>query len=252
MNRGANTASRQARWKYGGVRLELEARLIHRRRTYVVPAYAGEGWGHSLLKLAIAVHLLEWGYTWEGIRWEYSPSNVRGHRRADLFAPGQGGLPSFWFECGGTDNRKLRYILRQLPDTRIVHVMPHDWFLRWWNAHNVMRVRRAAPRDRRRLVRAYRARTAVVGVEYWAVYDTSTSARILFAVRPEGSDRYTYFDTGEGWSLSHILMLSRRTDCWAALIPRVAGGDRRSRYDAYLSRRKGADSYLHKTRTETG
>ncbi|MFQ6113626.1 MAG: hypothetical protein ACE5NG_05995 [bacterium] len=78
----------------------------------------------------------------------------------------------------------------------------------------------------------------MIGVEYWAVYDTSTSARVLFAVRPDGNDYYTYFDTGEGWSLSDISMLSRRTDCWAPLIYGVAGGNRESGYDTYLPKRK--------------
>ncbi len=227
-----------ARWSYRGISLELTAHLIHGGTRYTVPSYSGEGWGHMYLKIAIGVHLLHWGYEWRDLLWEYDPPDLLGKRRADLFTGGRGNLPCFWFECGSTDGEKLTELRTALsPEARVVNVIPLDLFQSWWNGKHLRLNPILDSKGRRAAIRKHRADTTVPGVEYWAVYDTSTTARLLFAVRADGDDRYTYFDTGEGWSLSHICMRFRRTDTWAPLIPGIAGGDRQSKFDAYLPRR---------------
>jgi len=233
-----NDSVQGARWNYKGISLELQAYLVHGQTRYAIPTYAGEGWGHVFLKVTIAAHLLQWGYKWDDIHWEYDPPDVAGQRRADIFVKGRNALPSFWFECRTTDDDKMRELRPALPpEVRVVHVMPSHWFLRWWNGDNLRLSPSLNSKEKRIAIRKYRAEISVVGVEYWAVYDTSESARILFAVRREGNDRYTYFDTGEGWSLSHISMLSRRTDCWTPLITGIVGDNRESGYDTYLPRK---------------
>jgi len=240
--------ARGPRWKYRDISMELTAHLMRGRTRYAIPTYIGEGWGHAYLKIVVAAHLLHWGYEWTDVLWEYSPSDSTARKRADIFARGRNGLPSFWFECGTADNDKLRELRSALSsDVRLVNVMLWDWFRRWWNGDLLRLQPSLDSKGKRTAVWKQRANFSVVGVEYWAVYDTSTSARILFAVRPDGNDRYTYFDTGEGWSLSNISMLSRSTDSWASLIPGVAGGNRESGFGTYLPRRKEADSSSPKT-----
>jgi hypothetical protein len=200
---------------------------------YEVPTYSGEGWGHAFLKLSVAAHLLQWGYDWEDIEWEHT-SPGSGRFRADIFASKPGRLPSFWFECGGADATKLRDLRATFADLRIVNVTEYRSFLRWWNGGKLALDSSLSAKQRRITMRKHRAETTVQGIEYWAIYNTSTSCRVLFAVRRDDEDDYTYLDSGEGWSLSHLLMLSRRTDSWAPLIPGTAGGKRKSGYDTYL------------------
>ena len=226
-----------AQWSYRGISLEISTRLVKDGARFVVPAYVGEGWAHSYLKIVVVAHLLYWRYDWAGIHWEHDPGDVSGRHRADIFVQERGRLPSFWFECRTVSNDKLRHLRSHLPrHVRLIQVIPHDWFLRWWNGEHLRLKPSSDPRATREAIRKHRATTTVPGVEYWAVYDTSTSARILFAVRADGDDRYTYFDTGEGWSLSWIKKLSRRSDCWAPLIPGTAGSDRYAGHSRYLKR----------------
>jgi hypothetical protein len=215
-------------------RLELVARLVRGRSSFPIPIHPGEGWGHSLMKASIATHLLRWGYRWSDITWEYLLQERRLRKRADLFARPRGRLPSFWFECGTTNRTKLRRLRRCLPDVRIVHVLPHESFLRLWNGTNLGLRPGLSSKKRRAIVRHRRARITVPGVEYWALSNMSRSPRILFGARREVGDHYVYFETGEGWSLSHIDWLSRRTDRWATLIPRVVGGKVRAGHERYL------------------
>lgn len=216
------------------VTLELAARLVRGRSSFRIPIHPGEGWGHSLMKASIAAHLLRWGYRWADIIWEHSLQRRGLRKRGDLFACPRGRLPSFWFECGTTDRAKLRRLRRSLPDVRIVHVLPHEWFLRLWNGTNLGLRPRLSTKRRRSIVRHHRGRITVPGVEYWALSNMSRSARILFAARREVGDRYVYFETGEGWSLSQINWLSRRTDRWAPLIPGVVGGKAFASHGRYL------------------
>ncbi len=224
-----------ARWSYRGISLEVNTCLVKDGVRFAVPAYVGQGWAHSYLKIVVAAHLLHWRYDWAGINWEYHPSDVSGQHRADVFVRGRGGLPSFWFECRTVSDDKLRHLRSHLPrDVRLVQVLPHDWFLRWWNGEHLRLKPSSDPRAQREAIRRHRAKATVPGVEYWAVYDSSTSARILVAVRADGDDRYTYFDTGEGSSLNWIKKLSRRTDSWAPPIPGIAGRDQDTAQARYL------------------
>lgn len=236
IGRGATSPFR-ARWSYCGISLELTAHLIHDGLRHTVPSYSGEGWGHMYLKIVIAAHLLHWGYKWEDLLWEYELPYLQGHRRADIFTRAQSTLPCFWFECGTTNDEKLAELRNALsPEARLVKVLPQHWFDIWWNGKNLRLGSSLHSKGRRAAIRKHRADTTVTGVEYWSVYDTATTARLLFAVRADGNDRYTYFDTGEGWSVSQICMLSRRTDCWAPLIPGIVGAHGQTSFDTYLPR----------------
>jgi hypothetical protein len=236
------TSSQGARWEYGDISLELTVHLIQGQARYAVPTHAGEGLGHVNLKIAVVAHLLHWGYQWDDILWEYDPPNVPGRRRADVFTRGGRNLPSFWFECRTTDNDKLCELRSTLsPDVRLVNVMLKDRFISWWNGDSLRLRPSMSSKERRAAIRTHRAEISVPGVEYWAMHDTSASTRILFAARRDEDDSYTYFDTGEGWSLSWILKLSRRTDCWAPLIPGIVGDYQPGRHDTYLPRRKDID-----------
>jgi len=239
MDVARNSSSRNSpQWGYRGISLEMTAYLVKDGARFAVPAYVGEGWAHSYLKIVVGAHLLYWGYDWAGIHWEYDPGDLPGRHRADVFVRASGRLPSFWFECRTVADDKLRHLRSHLPrDVRLVQVLPHDWFLRWWNGEHLRLKPLSDSGVKREAIQRHRAKIAVPGVEYWAVYDSSTSARILFAVRADDDDRYTYFDTGEGWSLSWIKKLSRRTDCWAPLIPGAVGRDRDAGHARYLPKR---------------
>lgn len=237
MRKDTKPQGQGAQWRYKDISLEISAHLIHTGSRYPVPTYAGEGWGHALLKAIIAAHLLHWGYKWENILWERDPQDVAGRRRADILAKGGNSLPTFWFECGCTESDKLRELVSVLSrEVRVVNVLPLERFRGWWNGEYLGLASSLRGREKGKVIRQHRAESSVIGVEYWAVYETSASARILFAVQPEGNGHYTYFETGEGWSLSHISFLSRRTDRWAPLIPRLTGEE--SGHDKYLPRKK--------------
>jgi hypothetical protein len=177
------------------------------------------------LKIAVAAHLLAWGYPWERIHWEQSPPEGPGRFRADLYADGHSGLPSFWFECGDTGREKLGGVVARLPDFRVVHVMNVERFLRWWNGEDVVPSQVKDKRELKPLILQHRLETTVPSVEYWGVRETSASARILFAVRRGLNGPITYLDSGEGWSLSSIRYVSKRKDQFQALIPGLVGDD---------------------------
>ena len=210
-------------WRYRGVSLELNPALIHRGRRYPVPWYAGEGWGHVRLKVAVVTHLLAWGYPWRKIHWKQRPRGAPRGTRPDIIADSHGDLPAFWFECGGVESEKLRRISQKLPDFQPVHVMEMDWFGDRWNAEDRLSARIKDARTRRRAILRYRERNSVPGVEYWAIHEGSKSARIIYAVRRERNGKFTYLDSGEGWSLSGIQFVSRKKDGFQPLIPGIVG-----------------------------
>jgi hypothetical protein len=212
-------------WAYDDISLELEVALIHEGQRYIIPTYGGEGWGHVFLKIVVATHLLIWGYAWEKLRWERCPPGGPGSLRPDLYAEGHDSLPSFWFECGTTEDEKLQKVIAALSNFRVVHAMDVDSFLNWWNGGNVIPPHSVDKRELKQTVLQHRHQTTVPGVEYWGVRETSTSARILFAVRREMNGQFTYLDTGEGWSLSNIRYVSKSKDGFQPLIPGVVGHD---------------------------
>jgi hypothetical protein len=203
--------------------LEINPVLNHRGRRYPVPWYAGEGWAHVRLKIAVAVHLLAWGYPWRKIHWEERPRGAPRGTRPDLIPERHRELPAFWFECRTTDDKKLRRLVKKLQGVRIVNVMEMDWFLPWWNAERALSPRIKDTAGRKRAVLRERRRASVHGVEYWAIHEGSRSARILYAVRRERNGQFTYLDSGKGWSLSAIQFVSRRRDRFQAIIPGAVG-----------------------------
>jgi hypothetical protein len=168
---------------------------------------------------------LSWGYAWEEIRWEEAPKPRLGDLRPDIYALGKGKLPSFWFECRGTSDTKLRRIVQAAPAFRTVHIFEYHGFLRWWNAENVVPSKVTDRKQRKEIILNHRREVSVPGAEYWAVLEESTTARILFAVRRERSGEFTYLDSGEGWSLSSVRYVSKRADRFAPIIPGVVGSE---------------------------
>lgn len=160
------------------------------------------------------------GDPWERVHWEYPLDGSNRPFRADIYAVGDGRLPSFWFECRTTQEEKLHELIGQMPGVRIVHVLHDETFLSWWNADTDSNVRES----KEAVITA--REEAVPGVEYWAVRMTSTSARFIFAVRRELDGKFTYLDTGEGRNLfASIRFISRRHDQFRALISGIAGKD---------------------------
>ncbi len=222
-----------ALWNYRGISLEIEATLIHEGHRCIVPTYVGESWDHAFLKILVAAHLLSWGYPWEKIHWEQVPPDGPGNFRPDIYTEGQGDLPPFWFECGWTEDEKLRSVVATLPDFRVVHVMNAERFRSWWNGERPVLINgefidTSQVKDKRelkRLVLQHRQEATVPGVEYWGVRETSRFVRIVFAVRRELDGTFTYMDTEESWSISHIKYFSKHKDRLQPLIPRVVGSD---------------------------
>lgn len=208
-------------WKYQGISLEIAPRLITGDSSYRVPIHSGEGWGHVLLKIVAAAHLLSWGYPWHTISWEECPQGGPPDCRPDLYATAEG-LPEFWIECGVSDSSKLQRIVAARPECRVVHVVDIKAFIRCWNHESVV-ARVKDPKERKRLILAHRKKFAVAGVEHWAVRETSTTARIIYAVRRERDGGITHLDSGEGWGIWKSLRFVSRRDGFEPLIRGIVG-----------------------------
>lgn len=130
-----------------------------------------------------------------------------------------------FFQTKRVNHVSIEYpnLAKKLPHVRVVHVMDMEWFQSWWNAEDRVSPRIKDVKGRKRVILRYRKRTSVRGIEYWAIREGSKSARILYAVRREPDGDFTYLDTGEGWSLSGIQFVSRRTDGFQPLIPGIIG-----------------------------
>jgi hypothetical protein len=214
-----------SQWHYHDVYLELSPTLTYDGQQYDVPTYGGEGWQHVLTKVAIAAHLLVWGYPWGKIHWEKLPPESCIKRRPDIYTETHGELPAFWFECRGTDN--LEEIVAAFQHWRIVQVIDVEWFLRWWNGKGLTITDNGKEVDiwqikdvkRRKQVVVQRREALVPGTELWAVGSISASSnRILYAVRREKDGVLTYLETGEGWALSGLRYISKRRDRFEPLL----------------------------------
>jgi hypothetical protein len=231
-------------WHYHDVLLEVQATIAHNGQRYAVPMSGSESLDHAMFKVSLAAHLLGWGYRWEQIHWEETPPHGPREFRPDLYVEGLGNLPSFWFECGHTDQDKLRTVIAALPEFRVVRVVDYGWFTSFWNGNDSFVVGDKNVRldeikdwtERKRLVLQQRERTIPPGAECWAIRGRESSPRIIYAVRRERDGRFTYLDSGEGWSLSSFRYVFNRRVRFQPLIPGIVGSDKwRGRSQAYHS-----------------
>jgi hypothetical protein len=231
-----------ARWHYRDILLEVQAALTHDGRRHAVPMSGSESLDHAMYKVSIAAHLLAWGYGWEQIHWEESPPQGPSGFRPDLYAEGRGNLPFFWFECGGTEQEKLSAVVASVPEFRVVRVTDCDWFTRLWSgedsyivADKIVRLDKITDwKERRQLILQGRKRVIPPGAECWALRGRENAPRIIFAVRRELDGRFTYLDSGEGWSLSSLRYVFNRSTGFQPLIPGVVGSKKwQGRSQAY-------------------
>jgi hypothetical protein len=223
-----------ARWHYHDVMLQVQATLAHSAKRYTVPMHGGESLDHAMFKVSIAAHLLAWGYHWKQVHWEEIPSRGPKRYRPDIYAEGNDSLPSFWFECVGTEQKKLKAVVAAYPGFRVVHVIDCDWFTRVWTGETIYVVDDKITRlhqikdwrERKRLVLQERESFLPLGVECWAIRGRGNSPRIIYAVRRESDGRFTYLDSGEGWSLSSFRYISTCREDFQPLIPRVVGREK--------------------------
>jgi hypothetical protein len=216
--------------------LEVQATLVNGGKRFPVPMYGGESLDHALFKISIAAHLVSWGYHWEQIYWETTPLQLPEDFRPDLYVKGHADLPSFWFECGGTRQEKLLAVVAAFPGLRIVRVLDDDSFGRLWSGESMyltgddgklIRLEGVEGwQERRTLVLRQRESITPPGVECWAIRARERFPRIVWAVRREHDGRFTYLDTGEGWSLSSFRYISKRKDGFQPMIPGVVGDER--------------------------
>ena len=220
-----------ANWYYRDITLEIQATLIYKDKRYIVPIHGGESAEHALFKVAIAAHLLAWGYNWNQIYFETTPKEWPSHFRPDVYARGEGQLPSFWFECIVTDNEKLSITAKMLPSFRIVHAIDIERFKRIWNGEykSLLGINNSNPdeledwKERRRLVMSEREAFIPPNTECWTLYGSESASRILYAVRRERNGQFIYMDTGEGWSLSSFRYVFNRKSGFRPLISNVVG-----------------------------
>lgn len=220
-------------WRYHGILLELQVTLVHEGQRYAVPIYGGESLDHAMFKVSIAAHLLTWGYRWEQIHWEETPTQLTIGFRPDLYAEGDGNLSSFWFECGATEQEKLCAVIAALPDFRVVRIVDCEWFIHFWNGDDdyLIHDEHLKPeqledgKEHKRLVLQQRGLVVPPGAECWAIRGREGAPRIIYAVRREHDGRLTYLDTGEGWSLSRIRYISKCRDGFQPIIPGIAGSE---------------------------
>jgi hypothetical protein len=191
--------------------------------------YGGESLDHAMFKVSIAAHLVTWGYHWEQIHWETTPERSPHQYRPDLYADGSNHLPSFWFECVGTEQEKLTAVANSLPDFRVVRVVDLDWFIQFWNGKAASLDIPAPPnqvedpKERKKLIIQQRQAIIPPGVECWVMRGRENAPRIIYAVRREQDNQFVYLDSGEGWSLSSIRYVSKRPRCFQPLIPGIVG-----------------------------
>jgi hypothetical protein len=223
-----------AQWHYHNTSLEVQATLIHNGQRYAVPMYGGESLDHAMFKVSIAAHLLAWDYHWKQIHWEEVPPQGPREFRPDLYAEGNAHLPSFWFECVGTKQEKLSAVINALPEFRVVRVVDCNWFAELWKGEGVYLIndklvafnRISDWKERKRLVIQQRESIIPPGAECWAIRGRENSPRIIYAVRRERDGRFTYLDSGEGWSLSVFRYISKRQDGFQPLIPSIVGSEK--------------------------
>jgi hypothetical protein len=220
-----------ATWHYGNVTLEIKGTLVHDGKRYVVPMHGGESPYHALLKVSIAAHLLVWGYDWECIHWEKTPIKSIKEFRPDLYVEGNERLPSFWFECIGTDRDKLHQLVIALPNCRIVRVISDEHFKQFWNGTDtcvidgkVLQTSQISDwKQRKRLVIQERESFVAPGTECWAIRAGEYHPRIIWAVRHGFDGRFTYLDSAEGWTLSSFRYIPKRKEYFEPLIPGIVG-----------------------------
>lgn len=199
-----------------------------------MPIHGGESAEHALFKVAIAAHLLAWGYAWDQIYFEKTPEEGPPQFRPDLYVRAEGQLPSFWFECIVTGNEKLSSVATRLPDFRIVHVIDVNRFTKIWNGEfkYLLGMNDTTPdelkdwKKRRKLVMGKREAFVPQNTECWALYGSESASRIIYAVRRDNDGRFTYMDTGEGWSLSSFRYIFNRKSGFRPLIPGVVGNEK--------------------------
>jgi len=215
---------------YQDISLELHGVLTRNGQSYSVPIHGGESVDHALFKISVAAHLLAWGYGWEQIRWEYTPTTDTLKKfRADLYVEGSGNLPSFWFECWVTESEKLREVALALPSFRVVRVVDQQRFKGHWTGESVVvgdhkRLTEIKDRkERKQLLLKEHESFVPPGCECWAVYARDVFPRIVYAVRGDKDGGYTYLHTGEGWGLSGFPYASRNKGRFEPLIPGLVG-----------------------------
>jgi len=229
-------------WHYRDVTLEVQAAIVNDGQRYTVPMSGAESLDHAMFKVSIAAHFLGWGYSWEQIHWEETPPQGPREFRPDLYVKGMESLPSFWFECKHTERDKLRIVVASFPESRVVRVVDHEWFRRFWNCSEgcivsgkIIRLDETADwKERRKLVLQQRQNVIPAGAECWAIRGRENSPRIIYAVRRELDGRFTYLDSAEGWSLSAFRYVFNRAVRFQPLIPGMVGRDKwRGRSQAY-------------------
>jgi hypothetical protein len=216
-------------WQYRDIHVDTQISLIQNGHRFLAPTSGGESLDHSLLKASVAARLLGWGYSWDRIHWEDTHPSVDSRFRADLYAEGEGELPSFWFECIGTEAQKLRAIIKSLPSFRVVRVVQAQWFESVWEGRSAGLVdgvaRKLAEKERKQIISRERESVIPFEAECWAVNLRTITPRLAYAVRRDADGKFVYLDSEEGYSLSSFHYVPRRTGCFRPLIPRILGSD---------------------------
>jgi hypothetical protein len=167
------------------------------KKDFVVKWNISEGFEHLSYKIIIVAQLLNSGFKKKNILFEYSQKFGKRNYRADIFVRKEKctSLKEIWFELGTTNNRKLK-IIRKKFEGRIIYVIEANELRKHWKCSFWKKQERHQEK-----IKNYRKDFFPMGIEFWGILPGGNSARILMAMRRDGEDRFTFFNTGE-WSLS--------------------------------------------------
>ncbi len=208
---------------YGNIEISASITLIQDGREWEIPFGRSEGWVHIALKVSIAIHLLHWGYPKETIKFEHHPRGYLSRYRPDVFAQATDELPTFWFECLGVHEDKLKDIRAYAEDCRVVHAVDSEGFRRIWNDLIWDEDGSEIPEPTAEQVDAQRRKSVPYGTELWGFNTTLPAGYITLAARHDIDGQFTYMDTGEGYSIRDIRGFSHRRSRIAPLLQGKAG-----------------------------
>lgn len=200
------------KWRYKNIELILRPSLRINGKETVWKI--GGDFRHLLCEMAALAHLIEVGFDKDGVLFQQT-MNIAGKKfRPDIFVPSK----NLWIECLGCELEKLRYLHKNFRG-RIVWIRDHKDFLFDWRADFIDKFDIGLPKEKRKeLKKQHREENFPLGIEVWAMLLGKNTARILYAVRRDDDDAYTFYNSAEGWALSGLGYIRKRKDRVEGLI----------------------------------
>jgi len=197
---------RTFRWGYKDLELILHPTL--RIKGKEITWEIGGELPHLLCEMATLAQLIAAGLDTGEILFQKRMEIAGRKLIPDIFVPSK----NLWMECLGCELEKLVY-LRENFKGRVVWIREHESFLWDWEANFIDKFNfRLSNEEVKKQKKHHREKRFPLGIEVWAMLFKKYTARVLFAVRRDGEDAYTFYKSKEGWALSHLGYIRKRKD----------------------------------------